>query len=75
MKLNKIIFFIFISSFLLFYYFKPNIFTFINIFSVLTKITAVAVAAAAFAVIVVYMVVVTRMGASFFILFIAFFIF
>ena len=64
-KISKIIFLIFINNFLLLYFFKPSIFTLINILFVLTTVAAATA---------VYVVVVTRVGAGFSILFIAFFI-
>ena len=73
-KINKIIFLIFINNFLLLYFFKPSIFTFINTISVLIMVAVAAVAAAAFAATAVYVVVVARVRTGFLILFIAFFI-
>ena len=64
MKINKIIFLIFINNFLLLYFSNPSIFTFINILSVLIKVAAT----------VVYMVIIARVRAGFLTLFIAFFI-
>ena len=49
----------------------PNIFTFINILSVLITGAAAAITAAAFAATAVYVIVVAHVGAGFLILFIA----
>ena len=73
-KINRIIFLTFISSFLLLYFSEPDIFTSINILFVLTMVTVIVVAVAAFAVTVVYVVIVTHIGTGFLILFIIFFI-
>ena len=57
-KINKIIFLISISNFLLLHFFKPDIFTLIAVLFVLTTVAAAAVATAAFAATAAYVVVV-----------------
>ena len=64
----------FISNLLLLYFFKSDIFDFINVLSVLIMVAATAVAAATFAATEVYKVVVTCVRTGFLSLFIISFI-